>query len=278
MASSFRTSFLGLATALLLLAATALPASEAAAAPRSAVPAAGGFRSVTVSGRGSTWVGRPSSTSGGGRTVVTGRVVTIGAPATTVTRGGTGSQAASSQPATPTAPTSRQIIIRRQTLVVGPDGRVQAPAAPAAPTAPPAPAAPPAPSDPGSLTSEERQLVDLVNAARRAAGLPSLTVDPRLVAAAREKAADLASRGEISHSSPRLGWPWDQWRRLGIAYLTGGENVAATSSVGRAHELFLASPGHRANVLRPQYTHVGVGVAAMSPYGLVVVEHFTWEP
>ncbi len=280
MARRHRTSFTGLLTALFLLAA-ALPAAAAQVG-------GGGGRSVTVAGTGSTWVGRPSSTTGG-RTVVTGRVVGTGTQARVGLTGGTGQQGSgptqlgTGSAAGGTAPStlgSSPIIIKRQPLVVGADGRVQAPANPAAPasSATPAPASPAPAANPASLTSEELQLVDLINAARRAAGLAPLTVDPRLTAAAREKAADLAASGTISHYSARLGWPWDQWRRLGIAYLTGGENVAGTSSVARAHELFLASPGHRANVLRPQHTHVGVGIAPMSPYGLVVVEHFTWEP
>jgi len=51
---------------------------------------------------------------------------------------------------------------------------------------------------------------------------------------------------------------------LGRAGVTGwraiGENVGYNGSVDRAHAAFMASQGHRDNILNAGYSHVGIGV------------------
>jgi hypothetical protein len=51
-------------------------------------------------------------------------------------------------------------------------------------------------------------------------------------------------------------------RRAGIGLTIVGENISQGESAQSAHEGLMDSPGHRANMLDPRFTHVGIGVAA----------------
>ncbi len=170
-----------------------------------------------------------------------------------------------SQPATPSAPPATT----PSPPSGGPEGseiaRVAVPAAPA-PLAP-------QPSAPG-LTADERRLVDLVNRARAANGLPPLAVDPRLVETARRKSRDMVEKGYFNHRSPTYGWPWEMWRAAGVAFWTGGENLAGAPSVDLAFRNLMNSSGHRANILNRYFTHLGVGVVDGGPYGKMITQHF----
>lgn len=55
---------------------------------------------------------------------------------------------------------------------------------------------------------------------------------------------------------------------------TIGENVAHARSLGLAHRALFASPSHRANLLRADYTHIGVAVAADDDGSVYVCEVF----
>jgi hypothetical protein len=53
-----------------------------------------------------------------------------------------------------------------------------------------------------------------------------------------------------------------------------GENVAFTGSVEAANYEFMNSPGHRANILDPRFTDVGIGVVPALGGGIWVTEDF----
>lgn len=146
------------------------------------------------------------------------------------------------------------------------------------PVAAPAPAQalPPSPAPPAgvALSPDEQRLAALVNQARAAQGLAPLALDARLVETARRKARDMVARGYFGHDSPTYGQPWDMWRAAGVAFWLGGENLAGAPSVDLAFGNLMRSPGHRANILNPSYTHMGVGVADGGPYGKMIVQHF----
>ncbi|NHM26783.1 hypothetical protein G7K71_07270 [Desulfofundulus sp. TPOSR] len=63
-------------------------------------------------------------------------------------------------------------------------------------------------------------------------------------------------------------------RAAGVSYRLMGENIAGNATVERAHYALMQSQGHRANILNPNFTRVGVGVASGSPYGLIITELF----
>ncbi len=111
----------------------------------------------------------------------------------------------------------------------------------------------------------ESQALDLVNTDRAANGLPALEFDPTLATIARWRSEDMASRGYFSHDIG--GYEVFQvLRDWGVAYRIAGENLAYNyygqdAATAQAERALMDSPGHRANILRPDYTHLGVGVA-----------------
>lgn len=145
------------------------------------------------------------------------------------------------------------------------------------PPPPPAPAPEPAPTpapQPSPLNAHEQRLFELLNQARAAAGLPALQLHSKLVELARLKAQDMVTNNYFSHTSPTYGSPFDMMRAAGLRYTAAGENLAGASSAERAHNALMNSSGHRANMLNPNYTHVGIGAVVGGPYGIMFVQMF----
>jgi uncharacterized protein YkwD len=59
-----------------------------------------------------------------------------------------------------------------------------------------------------------------------------------------------------------------------VSYLLAGENLALAQTVPIAHRGLMNSPGHRANILRPQFGRLGVGVLDGGRFGLMITENF----
>jgi len=86
------------------------------------------------------------------------------------------------------------------------------------------------------------------------------------------KSADIVKNDYFSHTSPTYGSPFDMMRDAGVSYLAAGENLAGAPAVSLAHESLMASSGHRANILRGIFTHIGVGVVEGGPYGYIFTQ------
>lgn len=147
------------------------------------------------------------------------------------------------------------------------------------PTPPPNPAPLPTPNPaptpaPSYRPDRESQMVGLVNAERAKVGLPALTVDPALTRLARMKSADMVARDYFGHISPTYGSPFDMMRANGITYRAAGENLAAATNLALAFDGLMRSPGHRANILRAGFTHIGIGVVPGGPYGITFTQLF----
>lgn len=150
---------------------------------------------------------------------------------------------------------------------------------PAMPTPEPEPQPQPKPDpqfgqDTGTLTQDEREMVELVNRERQQAGLQPLKVDSRLVHLARQKSQDMVDKGYFGHNSPTYGSPFEMMKNAGVLYRYAGENIAGAGTVTRAHAGLMNSTGHRANILNPNFTHVGIGVVSGSPYGKIFTQMF----
>jgi uncharacterized protein YkwD len=108
------------------------------------------------------------------------------------------------------------------------------------------------------LTSSERSLLTTMNAVRKSHGLPALRVDFRLVRAARGHSVDMMQRQYFAHGSVagRVAAAGARGPLFGedLAWATG---ITANWVVDR----WLASPRHRAILLRPGFRRVGVGYA-----------------
>lgn len=128
------------------------------------------------------------------------------------------------------------------------------------------------------LTSQEKNMVDLVNKARKKNNLPSLKVDLKITKVARIKSQDMIDNDYFSHYSPTYGSPFDMLDRFEINYLQAAENIAANSSVDSAHESLMNSSGHRRNILNPDYTHIGVGIKRSDKYGYIFTQMFVSRP
>ena len=120
----------------------------------------------------------------------------------------------------------------------------------------------------------EKQMLDLVNEERVAAGLKPLQADPELTEVARRHSADMFARGYFSHDTPDGRTPFDRMRDANVRFLTAGENLALAPTIPVAHTGLMNSPGHRANILRPQFGRVGIGVMDGGMRGLMVSQEF----
>ena len=139
----------------------------------------------------------------------------------------------------------------------------------------PAPNPQPQPAPvPADLTAEEKQMVQLVNQERQKQGLPALQVDMKLQGVARAKAQDMVTNGYFSHTSPTYGSPFEMMRAFGVSYRTAAENIGQHWSVTGAHQMFMNSAGHRANIMNASYTHVAIGIVQGGPSGKVFVQMF----
>lgn len=120
----------------------------------------------------------------------------------------------------------------------------------------------------------ERQMFDLVNEERSAVGLRPLTWDDRLVPVARQHSEEMFRLKYFSHQSPASGSPFDRLKAAGISYTRAGENLAYAQSVSVAHRGLMQSPGHRENILRPEFTRMAIGVISAGPYGRMFTQLF----
>ena len=120
----------------------------------------------------------------------------------------------------------------------------------------------------------ERQMFDLLNDERAAVGLARLQWDDRLLPVARQHSEEMFKLKYFAHQSPVSGSPFDRLKAAGITYTRAGENLAYAQSVSVAHRGLMQSQGHRENILRPEFTHIAIGVVSAGPYGRMFTQMF----
>ncbi len=112
------------------------------------------------------------------------------------------------------------------------------------------------------------------NTARRQNGnLSPLKLNAQLTAAAQAKVKDMFTKQYFDHLSPSGKGPGDLAKSEGYQFLLVGENLAYGDfgSDQALVDAWMASPGHRANILRPNYQDIGVAVGEGTYQG-----HTTW--
>jgi uncharacterized protein YkwD len=122
----------------------------------------------------------------------------------------------------------------------------------------------PVPTVSGVISAQEQTIVDLLNQQRALADLAPLQVDPRLVRAAQIHSKDMATLGQMEHTLPGAALPTLESRGqyVGYPYSYLGENIAFNfPDANSVMTAWMNSPGHRANILNPNYTQIGVGIA-----------------
>ena len=116
---------------------------------------------------------------------------------------------------------------------------------------------------PGALAAEitVASLVEEMNRYRATEGLGPLFVDARLVAAAKERMHDMEESGVWQHTPPDGGSPFDAVRRRGFEFSLAGENLATGFETAEVLvESWMLSPGHRKNVMAPEFGSVGIAI------------------
>jgi uncharacterized protein YkwD len=112
------------------------------------------------------------------------------------------------------------------------------------------------------LAAVRKEMFERVNAARAAAGLPAVVADPRLATAAQKHADDMLSRRYYNHLTPEGLTPRDRIEDAGLFSSLVAENIAEGEfSVAEVMDGWMKSEEHRANILNPRVTALGVGLA-----------------
>lgn len=135
-------------------------------------------------------------------------------------------------------------------------------------------AATPPPSRDVSL-AKAAALLDLMNGARLEAGLQALHADGELEDVALVRADNLVENGYFDHYSPDGESAFSELAARGIGYRLAGENLARNNfaeakTVAAAFDALMASAGHRANILEPRFTSVGVAAVLYGKVWLYV--------
>jgi uncharacterized protein YkwD len=126
---------------------------------------------------------------------------------------------------------------------------------------------------PPQSTSPEGQLFNSVNRERAAQGLPILQWDDALASAARGHASQMALHNLMSHQLPGEPELIARANAAGVRFSVIAENVAIGPDASTIHTAWMHSPGHRANILRPELNVLGIAVVLGSG-GLFAVQDF----
>src|SRR3989344_619636 len=105
-------------------------------------------------------------------------------------------------------------------------------------------------------------IVELTNLERGFNNVATVKENSQLTAAAEAKARDMAEKSYFAHTGPDGKEPWAWINEAGYRYGAAGENLAVRfNESADVVEAWMASPGHRANMVKPTYSEIGVGVA-----------------
>jgi uncharacterized protein YkwD len=111
----------------------------------------------------------------------------------------------------------------------------------------------------------ERALLEDANRERVAQGLAPLRWNANLAAAAHAHALLMAQRNTLSHQFSGEAPLQDRVRSAGARFTEVAENVAEGPSAEMIHVSWMHSPPHRANLLDPELTDIGIAVAVGAP-------------
>ena len=144
----------------------------------------------------------------------------------------------------------------------------------------------PSPASYALLQQSELQMLEMINADRTSSstlretkGLAHpLQWDDRLAEVARQHSEDMAQNGFFSHKGSDGSDPALRTTKAGIQWRCTGENIAKVSDVAEAERLFMDEPkfqqNHRSNILKPEYTRAGVGIARGRDGSLYITQEF----
>ena len=123
--------------------------------------------------------------------------------------------------------------------------------------------------------ASENEMIKLVNNERFSRGLKPLKPQENLQRVARTHSQDMLEKGYFSHIDPQGRDPFDRMKESEIKFASAGENLAFAPNTNIAQSGLMKSPGHKANILNPDFTRVGIGVIDAGAYGKMFTQEFT---
>lgn len=122
----------------------------------------------------------------------------------------------------------------------------------------------------------EQDLFNLVNIERQRLDLAPVRFSSPLSFLARKHSQNMALRGDISHLSTSGEVYSERLVDGGFYFIKNGENVAYSQTFipDFVHQGFMDSPGHRANILDPDFNELGIGVVFKKDKGYYVTQDF----
>ncbi len=124
----------------------------------------------------------------------------------------------------------------------------------------------------------EEKMIKLVNKDRKRFNQPSLKILPGLNDVARNHSKEMAEEGDINHISPLYGSVSDRleaWHDYdNYIFSSIGENLSKTKSIEEGEESLMNSPGHRKNILDPDYNVIGIGITKDNDGFLYITQIF----
>lgn len=108
-----------------------------------------------------------------------------------------------------------------------------------------------------------KDMLAMVNRERRERGLVALHWDGRLAAVALAHSRDMLARNYFAHEDPEGRSASYRVGKAGITYTILGENLAFAKTLPQAHKGLMNSPGHRENILRPEFRRLGIGIVRL---------------
>lgn len=136
------------------------------------------------------------------------------------------------------------------------------------------------------LTRLEDVMFRIVNAERKRNGLSELAYDTRMAEVARAHSAEMRDKKYFAHESPTAGLkdPLDRYSAgIGATPRIVAENIYRAwgnrsflddADIQSAHSSLMNSPGHRANILQPGVTRIGIGLATDSTGNIWLTQLF----
>lgn len=121
----------------------------------------------------------------------------------------------------------------------------------------------------------EEKMLNLVNTERQKVNVKKVAGDASLREVARAHCKDMFTRGYFSHYTPEGKSPFDRMAEENVEFSYAGENLALAPNVILAMRGFMNSPGHRANILSPNFGKLGVGVIDGGIYGQMYCQEFS---
>ncbi|MCG8500753.1 MAG: CAP domain-containing protein [Firmicutes bacterium] len=109
-------------------------------------------------------------------------------------------------------------------------------------------------------SSHEQTIFKQINASRQAAGLSALAYHNGARDHARLHSKDMAENNFFSHTSPTRGSFETRILNSGLSFSWAGENLYMGTGISGAHEALMDSLSHKANIMKAEVTHVGIGV------------------